>query len=337
MKTLIIGLGPHGKRVLSAVQNSTLLEVGGLVDLSAEVLSGLEQPENLKFTNLDKALQATTYDLACITTTAPVHAALAIKCMDNGIKNIMVEKPLACSLGESKEMLKAAERNNARLAVDHPRRFSKNYRLVKGIIDAGELGQFKSVYIQRPGIGLGCLATHSFDLANFLSGLRPLKITAWVDEPLTRNPRGDQFVDPGGTVILDYGEGRKGLISQLEDGAGPMFVEVNFTEGRVHLDEKNDFLEIIKRDLSVVKKPNQGAVYERIINPDNIGGKRSLVGEIQELLEDLVSNEQPMSTGEHGYDAMEILMAAYLSHENGNMPIPLPLSSKHDAKWLPVT
>lgn len=337
MNTLIIGLGPHGKRVLKAVSNSEHLSIAAAVDLSQEVLDSLDLNAEQKFTSLDDALVSSNIDLACITTNGPSHAKLAIQCMRAGVKHVMVEKPLACSLNESKEMMDIAKEYGVKLAVDHPRRFSKNYRFVQKMIANGELGNFRTIYIQRTGIGLGCLATHSFDLANYLSGLKPVKITGWVDEPVKKNPRGDHFVDPGGTVVLDYGQGRKGFVSQIEDGSGPIFVEINCTAGRVHIDEKGDILEIIKRDLNVVKAPGRGAAYERVLNPENIGGKRVLVDEIQWLLEDLVKSDRPSSKAEYGYDSIEILMAAYVSHENGNCPVSLPLSEENHSKWLPIT
>lgn len=337
MNAIVIGLGPHGQRILQAVRQSSHLNIVGVVDLSQDVLDSLDVEENQKFTSLEKALAELPIDLASIATNGPSHAKLAIQCMKDGIKHVMVEKPLACSLEESLEMMEIAKAENAKLAVSHPRRFSKNYGLIREMIKNGELGEFRNIYIQRTGIGLGCLATHSFDLANFISGMTPKAVTAWVDVPLKTNPRGEQFVDPGGTVVLDYGNGKKGLISQIEDGAGPIFVEINLTAGRVHIDEKGDILEIIKRNLNVTKTPGKGAAYERIVNPSNIGGKRVLVDELQWLLEDLVISNEPASGVGCGYDSIEVLIAAYVSHENGHCPVSLPIDSKHHSKWLPVT
>lgn len=136
-------------------------------------------------------------------------------------------------------------------------------------------------------------------------------------------------MDPGGTVVLDYGKGVKGLISQIEDGAGPIFVEINLTSGRVHIDEKLDRLEIIKRDLSVKKMPGKPAAYEHIINPNGVGGKRVLVEEIKWLLEDLISEGQAISNAQYGLDSIETLVAVYVSHENGNIPVRLPLAKEY--------
>lgn len=338
MNTIIIGLGPHGRRVLKAVQAVEKLNLYGLVDLSREVLDSIEVEGNVfKSQNLDETLNDKSIEVACITTNGPSHAFLAIKCMEAGVKKIMVEKPLACSVEECQRMMDVAERYGVKLIVDHPRRVSKNYGLVQQMIANGELGEIRNIYIQRPGIGLGCLATHSFDLANFFVGKPVQVVNGWVDEPKKKNPRGEKFVDPGGTVVLDYGDGVKGLISQIEDGAGPIFVEINLTAGRVHIDEKTDRLEIIKRDLSVNKGPGRPATYAHITNPNGIGGKRKLLDEINWLLEDLAEDKTPISKAQYGYDSIEILVAAYVSHEEGHRSVALPLDNKYHTKWLSIT
>ena len=338
LKGIVIGLGPHGQRIVQAIQMVSGIKLFGLIDLSEEILNSIKvSPDVIKSTDLDAFLKHEKVDVACVATNGPSHAEIAIKCMDFGVGYIMIEKPFACSIAECKAILESAKRNNARLIVDHPRRVSKNYGLVKMMIDNGQLGEIRNIYIQRPGIGLGCLATHSFDLASFFVG-RPVKaVTGWVDEPKRKNPRGGIFVDPGGTVVLDYGDGIKGLVSQIEDGAGPIFIEINLTSGRVHIDEKTDRLEIIKRDLSVKKMPGTPAAYEQIINPGGLGGKRILVDEIKWLLEDLISTDQPKAKARYGYDSIETLVAAYVSHENSHIPIKLPLAKEYHSKWLPIT
>ena len=99
------------------------------------------------------------------------------------------------------------------------------------------------MYLQRPGIGLGCLGVHSFDMANYLIGKSPQKITGWIDEPIGINPRGSQFVDPGGLVVIDYGEGIRATVDQIEDGSGPAGTEIILNHARIRVDEKNNILD----------------------------------------------------------------------------------------------
>src|SRR5690606_38665984 len=114
----------------------------------------------------------------------------------------------------------AARKKNVRLAVDEINRFDPVIQHRREKIGSGAWGKLKSIYIQKPGIGLGCLGTHSFDLINFLTGTDPLRVTGWVDDPAGKNPRGEHFRDPGGLVIIEYKDGIKGIVSQIEEGAG---------------------------------------------------------------------------------------------------------------------
>lgn len=336
-KVLIIGMGPQGQRIERAIEKSTLMSTVAVVDLEQEKLIGLDlDPSILRSTSVQEALQ-TRPEVVCVATSAPSHLELTRTVINNGVKYVMVEKPLTCSLQEATEMLTIAKQHDTLVCVDHPRRYSKNYRFIREQILSGNWGEPLSIYIQRPGIGLGCLGTHSFDLANFLLGKKPQKVTGWVDRPRKSNPRGLEFIDPGGLVVMDYGEDLKATIHQFEVGAGPMFVELNLTEARIHLDEKTGELQIIERDLNVKKGPNRPAAYNVIRNPNGIGGSRVLVEEIQMVLEDLITSGRPLASGEAGRDSIEVLTAAYVSDEKGNIPIELPLDPAHHSKWMPIT
>lgn len=338
LRAVVVGLGPHGKRLVQAIDQANGIKLFAMVDRCESALRESSVGTSItRSTELAEVLNEGHFDLACIATNGPSHAELATQCMRAGVSHVMVEKPFACSLREAQVMIDAANETGARLAVDHPRRYSPCYKHVQQGIASGRWGQIRSVYIQRPGIGLGCLGTHSFDLASFLIG-RPVKaVVAWIDSPVKRNPRGGEYRDPGGTVVLDYGGGIRAMICQLEDGAGPMSVEVNLSGARIRIDEKMDVIEIVERDLAIKKTPKRNAAYERIVNPDGLGGKRVLVDEITLLLEDLVNSDSPQASAESGYDSVEVLVAAYLSHEQRNCPVKLPLASVHHSKWLPVT
>lgn len=338
MKAVVVGAGPHGRRIIKAIQSLSDVTLTAVVDRSAEALNSLDVDASVhRVSDLEAVLAEHAVGLACIATNGPSHAALANQCMHAGVRRVMVEKPLACSLEEAESIRATANETGSIVAVDHPRRYSRSYGYVRDGIATGRWGEVRSVYIMRPGIGLGCLATHSFDLASYLIGKPVLGVTAWVDEAKTENPRGAEFNDPGGTVILDYGNGVRGLVSQIEDGAGPMSVEVSLTAGRIRIDEKLDLFEVLERNMAVAKTPTQGAAYQRVEHPEGIGGKRVLVDEVAMLINDLALNDSPAAGIGCGYASIEALIAAYVSHEQGNRPIALPLDAVHHDKWLPVT
>jgi len=68
------------------------------------------------------------------------HAGVGVDCAEHGL-HVFMEKPIAPSIEESEELIKAAARNNVKLAVGHHRRFNPLLTELREIIRRGELGR----------------------------------------------------------------------------------------------------------------------------------------------------------------------------------------------------
>jgi predicted dehydrogenase len=328
----------------SAISRQPALSLEAVVDrregaLSRAALEKLGVDATVhRFREATELFESLAIDLLCITTNGPSHCALTLAALEAGIGRVMVEKPMACSVAECREMIAAARERGARLLVDQSRRYAPAYRWLRRKIASGDWGDLRCLWIQRPGIGLGCLGSHSFDLVRFLSGRDVANVTAWVDPPRNPNPRGERFVDPGGLLVLDLGMGQRAIVAQIEDGAGPMAVEIDLTGARIRLDEKAADLEIIERDLSVKPGPGRPPIFERTSPPGDLRARPEMAQMLDDLLIDLMSDGPPECLAEHGAAAVEILVAAHLSHESGNLPVALPLTAPEDLdRWLPIT
>ena len=127
-------------------------------------------------------------DAVTICTPHPTHAKLAIACLNEHC-HVLVEKPLAVSVAECDEMIKAAERNRVLLGT-LVQRYQPCMRIRKAI-DSGKLGhpilgeavmlgyRSKEYYLSDPwrgswkGEGGGVLvsqASHQIDLLNWYMG-----------------------------------------------------------------------------------------------------------------------------------------------------------------------
>lgn len=338
MRAAIIGLGPHGKRVAEALRALPGVELAAVVDLRDDALAWPELgPNVLKTKDAAEAWRA-GIDVACITTNGPSHAALACAAMEAGVRRVLVEKPMACSADECDRMMAVAAATNSRLSVNQSRRHDPFYRWLRDEIRSGALGQPRCLWIQRPGIGLGCLGTHYFDLAAYLFDRPVTRVTAWVDPFIGPNPRGAQFVDPGGLVVMELGAGARAIVAQIEDGAGPMSVEVDLTAARVMIDERSGNVELIARDLSVKPGPGKPPAYATRAIPAGLTAKTNVGGMLKGALEELVGDGPLECEARHGLASVEVLAAAHLSHQRGQLPVTLPLSSSEDrGLWLPVT
>jgi predicted dehydrogenase len=339
LKAAVIGLGPHGQRIVNAMRSVAGLELAAVVDRSDAVLAQLELPPEVARYNSDETLWARKdVELVSIATNGPSHAALAVAAMNAGVRRLLVEKPMACSLAECDRILEMARATQTRVAVDHGRRHAPVYQWLHSRITSGDWGQIRAIWMQRPDIGLGCNGTHSFDVAMYLAEAGATRVTGWVDPPIKKNPRGEQFVDPGGLVVMELANGVRAMITQIEDGAGPTSLEIDLTAARVRYCERKGVVEVIARDLSVKPGPNRPAVFNETELPPEVSGKLDMGAMIAGCLRDLKSSEPLASDARHGRAAVEVLVGAYLSSARGNVPVKLPLEANADLEfYLSIT
>ena len=117
----------------------------------------------------------------------------------------MVEKPMACSVAECEQIVAQAAKAGTRVAVDHVRRHAPIYRWLARAHRLGDWGQLRYLDAaagHRAGLQRRPLVRHRA----ISHGPRSRRVTAWVDDPIAKNPRGADFVDPGGLVVLDMGK-----------------------------------------------------------------------------------------------------------------------------------
>ncbi len=339
MKAAVVGLGPHGRRIVDVLRDFDGLELAAVVDRSETALSSVELPPDVARCRSDEDLWSRgDTPVVCIATNGPSHSALAVKAMDAGARYLLVEKPMACSLAECNQIQEHARATGTRVAVDHGRRHAPIYQWLRERIASGDWGQVRAIWMQRPDIGLGCNGTHSFDTAMYLADAKVERVTGWVDEPIKKNPRGEQFRDPGGLVVMELSGGIRAIVAQIEDGAGPTSLEVDMTGARIRYCEKKGIVEVIQRDLSVTPGPNRPPVFNDVPLPGDIPPKLDMPTMIRGCLADLIADTPLASDARHGRAAVEVLVATYLSHERGNVPVELPLTGSEDiARSLPVT
>jgi len=335
----VIGLGPHGRRLVGTLTKMSGVVLAAVVDLRPDALAAEGIPADVtRYRSTDELWQHPNIDLVCIATNGPSHAELTKQAVAAGVKYVMVEKPMACSLVECDAMIAAAETAGARIAVDHIRVYADVYHWLRGQIASGAWGELRMVWMQRPGIGMGCNAVHSFAAVRYLADAEVRRVVGWVDEPRGPNPRGAQFTDPGGTVVLEMDRGIRAIVAQIEDGAGPASVEIHCTGARVRLDERSGEIEIWERDRSVKPGPDRPPVFNRTSPPPEVNLKADMTAMVGGCVRELLSDGPLRASALDGRATVELVVAAYLSQRIGNAPIDLPLQTEEARTlWLPIT
>ena len=153
VKIGIIGTGWIAESHISSYKNMPDVEVVAMADLvpgKAEAFAKKFEIENCRFYESDEALLAAEKDLdgVSICTYNGTHASCAINALNAGV-NVMLEKPFTVTLDEAVEVMKAEKKSGKILTIGFQPRMSENMKMIKKIVDSGELG--KVYYLQAGG------------------------------------------------------------------------------------------------------------------------------------------------------------------------------------------
>lgn len=158
MKLGIIGCGRITEKHLVSLANVPELTIVALSDLSiermkqAEVLIPLKSSELKLYENYQELLLSDC-DLILVATASGTHFSIARDAL-RANKHVLVEKPLALSIEESRELRELASNQKKSLFVCHQLRFRKALHEIKRYIEEGLLGQIYTatvtMAIQRP-------------------------------------------------------------------------------------------------------------------------------------------------------------------------------------------
>ena len=157
-----------------------------LAELPAVQLVGVADPDPKQADFVGRALGCQTVpdaaglialgiDAVAIAAPTHLHRDIALACIDQGI-HVMVEKPIASSVEEGRELIAAARRRDVQLMVGHVERFNPAVQAIKEAIRNEEI---LSVAITRVGpfpprmsnVGVVIdLAVHDIDLISWFTG-----------------------------------------------------------------------------------------------------------------------------------------------------------------------
>ncbi|AWO01181.1 gfo/Idh/MocA family oxidoreductase [Chitinophaga alhagiae] len=142
----IVGCGRIAQRHAEHIKNNGLLTA--VVDIDKTKAEALGSRYGAKvYADIDTLL-AEEKDIDVISICSPngLHAEHSIKSLNAGF-HVLCEKPMAISVHDCGEMIKAAEKNNKRLFAIKQNRFNPPVTAVKDAMEKGALGKIYSVQL----------------------------------------------------------------------------------------------------------------------------------------------------------------------------------------------
>ncbi|MFD6699659.1 MULTISPECIES: Gfo/Idh/MocA family protein [unclassified Microbacterium] len=87
-------------------------------------------------------------DGAFVTTPDFTHADISVELLEGGVP-VYLEKPLAISIEDADRILETAYRTGSKLYVGHNMRHMRVVRMMKDVIDRGEIGEVKAIWCRH--------------------------------------------------------------------------------------------------------------------------------------------------------------------------------------------
>ncbi len=193
MRALLVGAGGMGKAWGRNLTANNDVELSGWIDLregaAQEAATELNVSPGYLGTNLEEAIKALAPDFVVDVTSPAGHCEVTLTALGHGIP-VIGEKPMATSLDEAKEMVRASEVSGTLYMVSQSRRYDGRVLAYRKLIaeNLGKLGILNSDFYIGAHFGgfrdemdhvlLIDMAIHTFDAARYLSQADPVSVYA---------------------------------------------------------------------------------------------------------------------------------------------------------------
>ncbi len=192
-------------------------ELHGIYDENENKISEFLVDWNFKSNKIAtswKEIQKKKFDLCVIASSSVAHYKNAEFALNQGIQHILIEKPICTAEKDLKKLKSLANKKNAKIWVNHERRYHPLYQYIKDQLELGTMGDLKTIRASvltsglSPGIAFQELGggpllhdgTHAVDYLDFLLG-SPKKIHfVKMQKPKT------QVTESRAIALLEYKE-----------------------------------------------------------------------------------------------------------------------------------
>jgi predicted dehydrogenase len=279
-----------------------------------------------------------------------LHKEMVVACARAGA-SIFLEKPMARTLAEADEMVKACETHHVKLAIAHQTRYSPRLQRVRELIASGRLGDLLEVRARGKedsrggGQDLMVLGTHLMDLMRFVAG-----DAAWCFAKIFQNGRPATKADvrPGGegmgpvlgdriTATYGFARGVQGTFAthKARHGAGKRFGLTAYGSRGVIRMGTGALPPVYFLDDPSWWPARSGAKWQEVTSaglgkPEPLKDGGLHLGNVwiaKDLIESVEKDRQPRGSMYDGRAALEMILGVYESHRLRG-PAELPLKNR---------
>ncbi len=146
LRVVIVGLGHlHPRGYMTLFENCPMTEVVAAFDQDQALLNPFCRDFGIRgYTDFQELLERETVQIAAVFLPHCECADAAIRCADRGI-HLLVEKPIAKTVGQVRAVAEAVKRNNVKITTGYCWRFHPVVRAMKDCVERGSIGSVVAV------------------------------------------------------------------------------------------------------------------------------------------------------------------------------------------------
>ena len=320
LKIGVIGLGSMGKnhaRVCSEIENVDLV---GVADVDKETAKNIAKRFDTK-AFFDYRELLTKIDAVVVSTPTVTHYDIAMDLLNEG-KHILVEKPICNNVKRADSLVKKAEQEDIVLSVGHIERHNPAVKFVKEGMNNKRFGELITIASKRvsnfPGrikdVGvIFDFGVHDIDIMRYLAG--KIKSVYAKAGKFNKNIDHEDYAN----IMLNFENGICGIVEV--NWLTPMKIRKLFLTCSENFVEADYMNQSVTLSSSSFKQINEMDLYhvpiQCNINQVALEKKEPLRNEIEDFVNAVENNKNPLTTGKDGLMALKIVEAATKSYKNG--------------------
>jgi predicted dehydrogenase len=286
-------------------------------------------PNTYSYRDYDRCLKDGHVDAVYIALPNSMHCEYAVRAARAGI-HVLCEKPMAVTLDECRQMIKAATQARVKLMVAYRLHFEEANMTAVELIRSRKLGPvrfFNSVFTMqvRPGdirvkrkYGGGTLydiGVYCINAARYLFGENPVEVSAFTISGVDRRFK---EVDEMTGALLRFPQDRLGTFVCSFGATDVSAYEVVGTKGRIRVEPAYEYVGALKQQITI-----NGKTRER-----SFPMRDQFAPELLYFSECILTGHDPEPSGEEGLNDIRVIEALYRSAKTGR-PVKLTgLSAK---------
>jgi predicted dehydrogenase len=335
----VVGLGYWGPNLVRNLASLDDVNVSALCDLEVKKAEKTRQRfcpaarVSGDYRDLGEDAQ-----IAAVVIATPIrtHFELGSFFLESG-KHVLMEKPLARTVDECRELIDLAERHQRTLMVGHVFEYNVAVQRIKQYLDQGELGRLLYVYSQRVNLGriqndvnaLWSFAPHDVSIMNYWLEQEPVRVAARGFSYLNSRIEDVVFVTleyPGGVgahLHLGWLDPRKVRLMTLVGSKKMLVYDDVSQDAKIQLYDKGiaNLDEFLEAPQTFAQFQMQIRVGDVVIPTLQFG--EPLNSECRHFIDCIQNGQRPLTDGLSGLKVVKVIEAAERSLKQGGHPVEL--------------